>query len=315
MSVRRRFAVALALLASFALCAAVHAGAYPEKEIKLIVTQPSGGGTDAIARAVAVPLEKCLGVPVVVINQGAASGLVGITDVSKAKPDGYTLAVFSNVDNSYFAYTQEGVEFTVDDFTYIAGLNATADIIILGKNSPYKNLEEFIKAAKDDPGGVTLAIPSVGQFLSVNLLNEKLGIELTPVVYEGGGKVFADLLGGHVDAGCLSAKFAKQSEENGLVVVGLMLDERLETAPNVPTFVEQGYDILNPAIRMLNAPKGLPQEVIDTLSKCLAAGYAEGGEIARNLRTIDEAPIYRDYKTINEFLKSDFAMREKLLKK
>ena len=295
------------------LCTCVQAGAYPDKEIRLIVTQPAGGGTDGIARAVAVPLEKSLGKPVVVINQGAASGLVGITEISKADPDGYTVGVFSNVDNSYFAFTQEGVEFTVGDFTYIAGLNATADIIILGKNCPYKNLEEFIAAARENPGEITVAIPSVGQFLSVNLLHEKLGIETTPVVYEGGGKVFADLLGGHVDAGILSAKFAAQSKDNDLVVIGLMLDERLETAPEVPTFLEQGYDIQNPAIRMLVAPKGLPREVIDTLTRHLTEGYKPDGEMTRNLRALSEAPIFRDYDTINEFLKSDFAMREKLL--
>lgn len=289
------------------------AGNYPSKEIQCIVTAAAGGGTDAMARAVCTPLEKLLGKSMVIINNGSASGLVGMGDISKAEPDGYTLGVFSNTDVANFVYGSDGCEFTTDDFTYIAGLNTTGDILVLKKDSSMKNLDDFIKYAKDNPGQLTIALPSAIQNLSLNLMNEKMGIITTGVVYEGGNKVLADLLGGHIEAGILSAKFVSQAEEQGLTVLGIMLGERLSTFPDVPTFTEQGYEIENPAVRMLVGPKEIPSDVLEVLAEGLKTGYE--GEIKDSISNIDEQPALLTGTELDEFLKADFAMRESMLKK
>lgn len=286
---------------------------YPEKDIQVIVTAEAGGGTDAVARAITVPLEQQIGKPLVVVNKGAAGGMVGMTEIFKAVPDGYTLGVFSNTDVANFVFSDTKTEFGVEDFTYIAGLNSTGDILLMKKDSPYKTLADFIAAAKEKPGSFTIGLPSPIQKLSLNLLNAELEIETTGVVYEGGGKVFADLLGGHIDAGILSAKFISQAKEQGVDVFGLMLDERLSTFPDTPTFVEQGYNIVNPAVRMLVGPKGLPQEVIDRLTEELKTGY--GGQVSESLKVIGEAPVLRTYEELQPYLESDFAMRKAQLVK
>ncbi len=292
--------------------ASAGAADYPSKEIQCIVPANAGGGTDALARAVCTPLEGALGKPIVIVNNGSASGLVGIEEISKAEPDGYTLGVFSNTDVANFVYTSEGVEFDTDSFTYIAGLNTTGDLLLLKKGSEIKDLDEFIAYAKENPGKVTVGLPSAIQNLSLNLLNEKLGIETSGVVYEGGNKVFADILGGHIDAAILSAKFVGQAEEQGITVLGMMLPERLETFPDVPTFTEQGYDIVNPAVRMLVGPKDLPQEVVDTIVANLEQGYEK--DISEGLLTIGECPKLLTGDALETFLKDDFAMREEQLK-
>lgn len=292
---------------------AAASAAYPEKEIQCIVTAAAGGGTDAMARAVCTPLEKTLGKAIVIINNGSASGLVGMGDISQAAADGYTLGVFSNTDVANFVYGASECDFTTDDFTYIAGLNTTGDILVLKKGSDMKNLDDFVSKAKEKPGELTIALPSAIQNLSLDLMNEKMGIVTTGVVYEGGNKVLADLLGGHIEAGILSAKFISQAQEQDLTVLGIMLGERLGTFPDISTFSEQGYDIVNPAVRMLVGPKGLPESVVNVLVENLKQGYE--GEIKESVSNIDEEPALLTGADLDAFLKEDFAMREAMLKK
>ena len=291
---------------------AAAAADYPSKEIQCIVPQNAGGGTDALARAVCTPLEEIIGKPIVIVNNGSASGLVGTENIANAAPDGYTLGVFSNTDVADFVYGGKGAEFDVDSFTYIAGLNSTGDILLLKKDSEIKTLDDFIAYAQENPGKMTIGLPSAIQNLSLDLMNQALGIETTGVVYEGGNKVFADILGGHIDAAILSAKFIAQAEEQDITVLGLMLAERLETFPDTPTFTEQGYDIVNPAVRMLVGPKGIPQEVVDIIVADLEEGYE--GAIADGLLTIGEEPALLTGDDLAAFLEEDYAMREEMLK-
>ncbi len=286
---------------------------YPVKEVTCIVIAAAGGGTDAMARAVSTPLEKLIGKPIVILNNGSAGGLIAMGDIKKAKADGYTLGVFSNTDVANFAYTQKEIPVSIDDYTYIAGLNTTGDILLAKKGSSIKNTSDLIALAKKNPKAVTIALPSPIQEMSLSLVNEKLGIETTGVVYDGGNKVFADLLGGHVEAGILSAKFIQQAEDQGLAILGLMLETRLESFPSVPTFLEQGYSILNPARRMLVGPKGLPTEVVDKLVADLKKGYE--GPISTSITTIGEVPALLTGAELAKFLEADFAMRKAFLTK
>lgn len=304
---------AAAVISGCAKQGAGASGAYPQKEIQCIVTAAAGGGTDAMARAVCTPLEKTLGKTIVIINNASASGMVGMGDIAKARADGYTLGVFSNTDVANFVYGGSDCGFTIEDFTYIAGLNSTGDVLVLKKGSDIKSLEDFISRAKAMPGELTVALPSSIQKLSLDLMNEKLGISTTGVVYEGGNKVMADLLGGHIEAGILSAKFISQAQEQGLSILGIMLSDRLGTFPDIPSFSEQGYEIVNPAVRMLVGPKGLPDASVNVLTKNLEKGYE--GEIKSSIENIDEQPALLTGADLKGFLKADFAMRQAALTK
>ncbi len=287
------------------------AEAYPTKEITCIVIAAAGGGTDAMARAVSTPLEKLLGKPIVVLNNGSAGGLIAMGDIKNAKPDGYTVGVFSNTDVANFAYTQKDLPLSVDDYTYIAGLNTTGDILVLKKGSSFTNTNDVIAYAQKNPKAFTIALPSPIQEMSLSLINEKMGINTTGVVYSGGNKVFADLLGGHVEAGILSAKFIQQAQDQGLTILGLMLSDRLSSFPDVKTFAEQGYVIDNPARRMLVGPKGMPAEAVAKLVENLKKGYE--GPMLESITTIGEVPDLLVGAELDAFLKADFAMRKAFL--
>ncbi|MEA4866317.1 MAG: tripartite tricarboxylate transporter substrate binding protein [Sphaerochaeta sp.] len=289
------------------------AEAYPTKEITCIVIAAAGGGTDAMARAVSTPLEKLLGKPIVIMNNGSAGGLIAMGDIKNAKPDGYTIGVFSNTDVANFAHTQKDLPISVDDYTYIAGLNTTGDILVLKKGSSFSNTNDMIEYAKKNPKAFTIALPSPIQEMSLSLINEKMGIQTTGVVYSGGNKVFADLLGGHIEAGILSAKFIQQAQDQGLTILGLMLSDRLSSFPEVKTFKEQGYAIDNPARRMLVGPKGMSDVAVKKLVENLKKGYE--GPMIDSITTIGEVPALLVGAELEEFLKADFAMRKAFLTK
>jgi len=285
---------------------------FPSDSIELIVPFGAGGGTDRIARAVANALQNELGQPVVVVNKTAAGGVMGSNEIAQATPDGYTIGVFSNTDVANFEYkVKTGVEFTIDSFTYLGGLNVTGDLLIAAKGSGIESLSDFVSEAKASAGTVTVALPSGTQNLNVSIMEDVIGIDVSGVVFGGGGEVMSNLIGGHTDVGILSAQFAGQAEEQGLVVLGVMLDERLETIDHVPTFAELGYPVSNTASRMLVAPKGLPQDVIDAYENALANAYA--GSLSTELRNMGEAPVYKNSTALKAFLEKDFAMRKKLL--
>jgi Uncharacterized protein conserved in bacteria len=313
---KKRMALVLVMIVSlsmlFANGASEQASTYPSKDITCIVIAAAGGGTDAMARAVTVPLEKQLGKPVVVINNGSAGGLVATGDIADAEPDGYTIGVFSNTDVANFAYGDDN-GISVDDYTYIAALNNTGDVLIMKQNSQFKDLQSFIDYAKANPERITIGLPSPIQEMSHSLLDEALGVKTTSVVYSGGNKVFADLLGGHIDAGILSAKFISQAADQNMLVMGLLLSNRLSSFPDVPTFTEQGYPVDNPARRMLVGPKNMPKTVVDCLVSELKKGFE--GEMSANIKAIGEVPALMTGAELDAFLKSDFAMREAFLNK
>ena len=313
---RKIFTLAVVMFMAFAVITPVFANGaeektvdtWPSKEVTCIVIAAAGGGTDAMARAATNPLETIVGKPFVVVNNGSAGGLLAMEDIADSDPDGYTIGVFSNTDVASFAFGQEGCEFTVDDFTYIAGLNTTGDIIVLKKGSKYSSLDEFITYAKANPKAVTIGLPSPTQEMTLTLFENATGAEFTGVVYGGGNKVFADLLGGHIEAGILGAKFVKQASENNLSILGLMLADRLSSYPDVPTFREQGYDAVNPAVRMIVGPKGIDQAIVDKLVDALEEGFE--GEISENIKAQGEIPQLLTGAELDKFLKDDFAMRK-----
>lgn len=287
---------------------------FPSRNIELIVPFGAGGGTDRIARAVATSLEKQLQTSVVVVNKTGAGGVLGSNEIATASPDGYTVGVFSNTDVANFVYAvKEGVDFSLESFTYLGGLNETGDLLIVPAGSDIESLDEFVAVASANPGKITVALPSKTQNLAVSLMEEAMDIDVTGVVFGGGGKTLANLIGGHTDAGILSAQFAGQAEEQNMKVLGLMLADRLETISNIPTFAEQGYEISNTACRMLVAPIGLPEYAVAAYRDALTAAYANG--LSDQLRSMGEAPVYRDMDQLASFLKVDFAMRERVLSK
>ena len=198
-------AVAGAILA---ITAGAATAEYPDRPITFIVPYSPGGGSDQQARRLQPGLEKALGVKIQIVYKTGGGGAVGFNELWRSKPDGYTI---SNVvvPNIVISAKGEDVGFKPGEFAYIGMTARAVGSLMVPKNSPYKTLDQFVAAAKANPGKLTVA--GVGNTGAENFaeLADILGIKTTYVPVSGGvGKMMPMLQGNHVDAGMTSSSHA-----------------------------------------------------------------------------------------------------------
>jgi tripartite-type tricarboxylate transporter receptor subunit TctC len=267
----------MSLLAAVVLSAAVgHAGAqaltYPTRNITVVIPKNPGGGTDTSARTLVEFTKNQLpkGVMFVPENKPAGNGVAGLIEVAKSKPDGYKL-VMTTVELAMFPHEGKS-PVTYADFTPIVTPIADPCSLVVKADAPYKTLNEFLDAAKSNPGKIKVGNSGVGAIYHLAALNieRKLGVKFNNVPYnEGIGPAIGALVGGHLDAVITTPGTAKSQVDAGaLRILGVMDSQRFELFPNVPTFKEalgQEFDLKMRAWAVLAAPAKLPQKVADEL--------------------------------------------------
>ena len=263
----KRSIVLLLVASLLCLCTAAFAAeTYPSKPISVIIPFAAGGGTDSQARLFLKFLEEKLGKPMVIVNRPGAGGEIGMTHISKAVPDGYTLGVIAYCD-SFIRSKYKETTYKNDDYVYIA-TPVNSPVIFLAKpDSPFKTLEELVKHAKSTGTNVSVGIASDAHYLAVKMFAEQAGIGITPVFFKSGAAASNALLGGHVDTQSTTLQFGKIGVESGASVLGIANEVRVKTMPEGKTFREQGYDVIVKQSRILLAPKATPKEVTDLLEK------------------------------------------------
>jgi len=265
----------------FALCAAAadaRAQTYPTRAIRLVVPFGAGGGTDNLARIIEPFVSKTLGASVVIENRPGGGSTIGMDQVAKAAPDGYTL-VMTDTSVAVNPSLKPLPYDTLNDFVPVS-LLATAPVILMAHPKvPAKTLQEFVALAKAQPGKFNYA--SGGNGASTHLGGELLklvaGIDVVHVPYKGTGPAMNDLIGGHVDvmfSGISSAKpYMDAGTLHALAVTG---DKRNAATPDVPTFAEAGLPGVTASTYWgVLAPKGTPQEIVDKVSAAFAAAMRD----------------------------------------
>lgn len=258
--------IVLVLILILGACS--QSGAFPQKEISIIVPYAAGGGTDAVARAVADAAKEHMGQSVVVVNKTGAGGAVGMGEGANAKADGYTVTMIT-VELTTLP-PQNLASFTSDDFIPIMQVNAEPAAITVKADAPWNTVEEFIDYAKEHPGEVKVGNSGVGAIwhLAAAAVEKAADIEFNHVPYEGAAPAVTALLGGHIEAVTVSpAEVASQVKAGELKMLGVVSDERSQTFPDVPTLKESGYDVAVETWRGLAVPKGTPEDVVNTLTE------------------------------------------------
>ena len=261
----------VALATSVVATTAAVASDYPERPITMVVTFSAGGSSDVLARAVANALSQGLGKTVVVENRPGAGGHIGAEIVSRARPDGYTILFGTNGTLGIGPAIYKNLRYNpAKDLVPVGILHKLPLMLIVQNNIPANNLQEFIAYAKAHPGKLTFASAGVGtaSHLSGELLKEAAGIEILHVPYKGGGGAAPDLLAGNVSMMIETIPTALPFVANKqLRALGVTTRERSPTAPEVPTFAEQGlkdFDVT--AWTGLFVPAGTPPEIIARLN-------------------------------------------------
>jgi tripartite-type tricarboxylate transporter receptor subunit TctC len=218
--------------------------AWPSKPIRMIVTFPPGGSTDATVRIVAPKLGERLGQQVVIDNRPGAGGNIGLAALAKADPDGYTLAVGAAGGLAANAALYPRMPFDAQkDFVPISLLAHIPFVLVVPPTSPIKSLADLIAQAKAEPGKVSVGHGGNGtaMHLSVQLLKLMAQVDLTEIAYKGSGPVALDVIGGQVPAGMLDLPSVLQQIKAGKVrALAVTGSTRLAQLPDVPTLAEAG---------------------------------------------------------------------------
>jgi len=287
--------MAVACAADAGAQAAGGAGAYPARPIRLIIPFPPGGSTDIYARILAPELAKALGQQVVIDNRPGAGGSLGAELASKAPPDGYTIWI-GQANNLAIgpAMRAKNAYDPVRDFTPIALIMKSPQVMVVNAGSPISSIKDLIAAAKSNPGKLTYGTAGIGStgHLNGELFNQAAGVNIVHIPYKGASPAMLDLLGGRISYMATSTasatQFLKEGKIKAIATSGL---RRTPTLPNVPTVAESGlpgYEVAS--FHGFLGPAKLPREIVSRLNREIVAilrvpeiqkpMLAEGGELA-----------------------------------
>lgn len=289
---------------------------YPTKAVRLYVGFAPGGATDLLARFYADQLSQRLGQPFVVENRAGAGGNVAIQSLTQAAPDGYTIAMGANYVASNAAMNRNTYDWETQ-LQPVALIASTPNMLVVPPSSPFNNVQDVIAAATKPDVFLTFGSAGVGSsiHLSGELFKSMTGSELTHVPYKGVTPAELALMAGDIDM-----MFGSPSNEVPLVQAGKLKVlaitglERMKVFPDIPTLDEAGLKNFNVgASYVLMAPAGVPQNVLDRLSKAVEEINASDAATAFTDR-IYATPMHGGPAEAKAFLKSEYEKWAKLVK-
>ena len=264
------------LLALFLLLAApALAQDYPARPVQLIIPFPPGGNTDLMARALQAELSRELGQAVVAVNRGGAAGAIGNAEVARARPDGYTIGISPNNAMTTQPFLQNAA-YTPDSFRTLCLVYDNPQVLILGRNAPFRDLPGMIAHARRGPEALVYGTPGVGstQHILMAQLLAAAGVTGLNVPFTGAGPMAQAALGGQIMAFIESASIPAAT---GLPVAAVLGDRRMPALPDTPSTGEQGFPMAGTTYGGPIAPAGLPDAVAEVLERACARAVASEG--------------------------------------
>jgi tripartite-type tricarboxylate transporter receptor subunit TctC len=245
---------------------------YPTKSVTMYIPFSAGGSMDSSSRVLAAGAEKVLGQPFVMINKTGGGGTVALGVLANEKPDGYTLSAATST-GIFRIPVQRKVPFKpLADFTHIFAYAAVSSGLVVKADAPWNTWQEFIAYAKKNPGKVKYSTTGAGSpmHIAMEVAAEKEGIKWIHVPYKGTMPSITAVLGGHVDACSSGPKFVSMVQQGQLKVLGVHTGERMTEFPNVPTFVELGYNYINDTYFAVEGPAGMDPAIVKKLEDAFA---------------------------------------------
>lgn len=301
-----------ALLASLAATGQAPAAPYPDHPVELVVPSAAGGGTDTVARAFSEAMRKTLPQPLVVVNKPGASGAIGMTEVARAKPDGYKLGII--IAEAVIVPHLGPTTLDAAELVPIARLNADPSAITVKADSRWNTIEAFLAFARAHPGEVLVGNSGPGSIwhLAATALEDKAHVRFNHVPFSGAAPALVALMGGHVDAVAVSPAEVSAYVAAGKVrTLAVMADQRVRGFENVPTLRERGIDLSIGTWRGLAAPKGTPPEVLEVLAAASRKAVADPVFVAA-LRRQNLGIAYADAATFQAMIAADNARMKAL---
>jgi tripartite-type tricarboxylate transporter receptor subunit TctC len=250
-----------AIAAAFAFALAVPAYAYPDKPVQYLIPFPAGGESDIAARLQAQTFSQLYKQEMVVINRAGGGGALVWQQLNSLPADGYTIAGI-NLPHIVLQPLEGTVSYKTEDMTPVYFFHYTPDALIVPVDSPYKTLDDLVKAAKAKPGAVNIAGSSLNSanHAAHERFMREFGVQTTYVPFKGTGDLIASVLGGHVAATMSYSTLAIQ-QKGKMRVLAVATEKRIPQFPDAPTFSELGVKWVDGAFRGIAVPKSTPENV------------------------------------------------------
>jgi putative tricarboxylic transport membrane protein len=291
---------------------------YPSKTVEVVVPYAPGGGTDNLMRMITgiIDENKWSPVPLNVVNRAGGSGAIGFNYLINKKGDAHVIAGATPMIVS--GKIEGRLPGNHRDAMTILMIVAIDELLLsVRSESPYRTIEDFVRAAKAKPGGLTIGGTATltEDHIFTYLFEKAAGIQVKYVPFNSGGEVTASLMGGHIDAAVENPnEIVSQIEAGKARHLAVAAQQRLKDAPEVPTFAEKGYKFYWEQMRGVVGPANMDPAAVkwwqDTLKKVVATEKWQKDYIKRNLLrptdwTGEQANKYLDslHKTYEDALK------------
>jgi len=301
-----------------AIAGSAFAQAYPSRPVKIIVPFAAGSATDIIARVVGEHLGKALGQPFVVENKPGAGGIVGTEQAKSAPPDGYTLVAAGSGPFGINPGVYSKLPYDpLRDFELIGNIVLTPQALVVGAQTPYRNLKDFVAAAKAKPGEIAFASLGNGStsHLTMEAFQAAAGIKLNHIPFKGSAEAQTSIIGGNVPVmsdtvpGVLT-----QVKAGKLRAIAVAIPKRSPYLPDVPTIAEQGYPGFESVGWIgLAAPAKTPAAILDRLNAEIRKMLNDPA-VKERLDQLAFTPVGDSRAEFNAFVKSEITKWTKVAK-
>ena len=248
--------------------------AWPARQVRILVPYPAGGQTDGIARAFGDYLARQIGKPVIIENKAGAGGVIGVSEVKRAEPDGTTILCTISSSLIQNRVTVKDLPYDPEkDFTYLTMVSGAGTPVVAAKKTGAKNLREFIDYAKK-AGSINWGSYGVGStpHVLIETIAKQYGIQFQVIQYRGEAPMWNDVAGQTLDGAGGSFAAAAPVIQAGTGILIAVAGRRLTPYPDVPTMAEQGavgdfYETR--AFTTFAVPTGTPNDIVQKLSSIL----------------------------------------------
>jgi tripartite-type tricarboxylate transporter receptor subunit TctC len=305
--------VAAAMLC--AVLAPATAQDWPAKPIRAFIPFGAGSATDIIPRAVFDQLGPALGQPIVVENRGGAGGALGVGEVTRAEPDGYTILADSSALTVAPWIVSNLPYDTAKDLSAVVSLGKNANVLVVNPAKGWKTAQDLVAAAKANPGAINYGSAGVGTatHVSAERFRTSASFEATHVPYKGGAEALTDLLGGRIDFYFCPISTALPLIRDGrLTALAVSTPSRAPDLPDVPTTLEAGFPNSDSTIWYgVFMPAKTPRAIVQKFYT-IATAVLQSDTMKQKLKQLAVEPFPMAPDEFDQYVAKDLAANGKL---
>jgi len=286
---------------------------YPTRPITYIIPLPPGGNTEIANRLIIKQAEKYLGQPIVAVNKPGGGLTIGVAEIAKARPDGYTIGYTAFGPMLVVPFLQKLPYHPINDLKQIMQFGGFNAGLVVRADSPFRSLKDIVDYARQGAKKVTFGAVAVGlNAIIVKRIAEKEGVDFTHIPFGSAGEGERALLGKHLDmvAGDFSPSFIEAGQTRLLV---LFKEDRSEEYPQTPILKELGYDIPCPMFQGVQGPKGIPDGIVIKIENAFTQAMREPAFIKGMKESLRLPIIHRNSVELSSYVANNYGVIKKFL--